>query len=54
MFSLNFLDTEQEDLARRFTQPLQSENGTLGGSPYSTGETGAPPFTEAFAWSAGC
>jgi flavin reductase (DIM6/NTAB) family NADH-FMN oxidoreductase RutF len=49
VFSLNFLDTEQEDLARRFTQPLQPENGTLGGSPYSTGETGAPLFTEAFA-----
>jgi flavin reductase (DIM6/NTAB) family NADH-FMN oxidoreductase RutF len=26
---LNFLDTEQEDLARKFTQPLQPENGTL-------------------------
>ena len=49
VFSLNFLDTEQEDLARRFTQPLQPENGTLGGYAYSTGETGAPLFTEAFA-----
>ena len=49
VFSLNFLDTEQEDLARRFTRPLQPENGTVGGSPYSTGETGAPLFTEAFA-----
>jgi flavin reductase (DIM6/NTAB) family NADH-FMN oxidoreductase RutF len=28
---------------------LQPENGTLGGSPYTTGETGAPLFTEAFA-----
>jgi flavin reductase (DIM6/NTAB) family NADH-FMN oxidoreductase RutF len=49
VFSLNFLDTEQEDLARRFTGPLQPEDGTLGGSPYSIGETGAPLFTEAFA-----
>jgi flavin reductase (DIM6/NTAB) family NADH-FMN oxidoreductase RutF len=49
VFSLNFLDTEQEDLARRFTQPLQPEDGTLGGSSYTTGETGAPLFTEAFA-----
>jgi Flavin reductase like domain len=40
VFSLNFLDTEQEDLARIFTQPLQPENGTLAGSPYCTGETG--------------
>ena len=40
VFSLNFLDTEQEDLAREFTRPLQPENGTLAGSPYSTGETG--------------
>ena len=30
VFSLNFLDTEQEDLARRFTRPLQPENGALG------------------------
>jgi flavin reductase (DIM6/NTAB) family NADH-FMN oxidoreductase RutF len=50
VFSLNFLDAEQEDLARRFTQPLQPEDGTLGGSSYSTGETGAPLFTEAFAY----
>jgi flavin reductase (DIM6/NTAB) family NADH-FMN oxidoreductase RutF len=50
VFSLNFLDTEQEDLARRFTRPLQPEDGTLGGSPYSTGETGAPLFNEAFAY----
>jgi flavin reductase (DIM6/NTAB) family NADH-FMN oxidoreductase RutF len=49
VFSLNYLDTEQEDLARRFTQPLQPEDGTLGGSPNTTGETGAPLFTEAFA-----
>jgi flavin reductase (DIM6/NTAB) family NADH-FMN oxidoreductase RutF len=49
VFSLNFLDTEREDLARRFTQPLQPEDGTLGGSAYSTGETGAPLFIEAFA-----
>jgi flavin reductase (DIM6/NTAB) family NADH-FMN oxidoreductase RutF len=49
VFSLNFLDTEQEDLARRFTRPLQPEDGTLGGSPYSIGETGAPLFTDAFA-----
>ena len=50
VFSLNFLDTEQEDLARKFTQALQHENGTLAGSPYySTGEAGAPLFDEAFA-----
>ena len=49
VFSLNFLDTEQEDLARRFTRPLRPEDDTLGGSPYITGETGAPLFTEAFA-----
>ena len=49
VFSLNFLDTEQEDLARRFTGPLKPENGAVGGSPYTTGETGAPLFEEAFA-----
>ncbi|CAA9446386.1 MAG: hypothetical protein AVDCRST_MAG02-288 [uncultured Rubrobacteraceae bacterium] len=49
VFSLNFLDTGQEDLARRFTRPLESEGGSVGGSPYTTGETGAPLFEEAFA-----
>ena len=49
VFSLNFLDTEQEDLARRFTEPLENRDGTVGGSPYSTGDTGAPLFEEAFA-----
>jgi flavin reductase (DIM6/NTAB) family NADH-FMN oxidoreductase RutF len=49
VFTLNFLDTDQEDLARKFTQALQPENGTLAGSQYSTGETGAPLFDEAFA-----
>jgi flavin reductase (DIM6/NTAB) family NADH-FMN oxidoreductase RutF len=50
VFSLNFLDTSQEDLARKFTQPLEHENGTVGGSPYAPGEaTGAPLFDEAFA-----
>jgi flavin reductase (DIM6/NTAB) family NADH-FMN oxidoreductase RutF len=49
VFSLNFLDTEQEDLARTFTGPLEQENGQVGGSPYSTGQTGAPLFEEAFA-----
>src|SRR3712207_7320204 len=49
VFSLNFLDTEQESLANKFTEPLQHENGTVGGSPYATGETGAPLFEEAFA-----
>ncbi len=49
VFSLNFLDTGQEELARRFTEPLEDRDGAVGGSPYSTGETGAPLFEEAFA-----
>ena len=50
VFSLNFLDTSQEDLARKFTQSLASEDGTVGGSSYAPGEaTGAPLFDEAFA-----
>jgi flavin reductase (DIM6/NTAB) family NADH-FMN oxidoreductase RutF len=50
VFSLNFLDGEQEDLAQKFTQPLQHEGGAVGGSTYATGEaTGAPLFDEAFA-----
>ena len=50
VFSLNFLDTSQEDLARKFTQALENEDGAVGGSPYILGEaTGAPLFEEAFA-----
>jgi flavin reductase (DIM6/NTAB) family NADH-FMN oxidoreductase RutF len=50
VFSLSFLDTSQEDLARKFSQPLEHEDGTVGGSPYIPGEaTGAPLFDEAFA-----
>ncbi len=49
VFSLNFLDTEQEELARKFAQPLESEDGAVGGSSYQTGESGAPLFDEAFA-----
>ena len=49
VFSLNYLDAEQEDLARKFTEPLEQGNEQVGGSPYTTGETGAPLFEEAFA-----
>ena len=49
VFSLNFLDTEQEDLARKFTEPLQPENVSIADSTYTRGETGAPLFDEAFA-----
>ena len=49
VFSLNFLDTEQEEVARRFTEPLEPENGTVGGYAYTKGETGAPLFEDAFA-----
>jgi flavin reductase (DIM6/NTAB) family NADH-FMN oxidoreductase RutF len=49
VFSLNFLDTEQENLAIKFTEPLQHEDRLVGGSPYTTGETGAPLFEETFA-----
>ncbi len=49
VFSLNFLDTGQEDLALRFTRPLEPENGAVGGAAYTSGETGAPLFEDAFA-----
>ena len=49
VFSLNFLDIAQEELARKFTQGLEHEDGTVGGSPYTAGATGAPLFDEAFA-----
>src|SRR5215203_1683516 len=50
VFSLNFLDTEQEDLARKFTEPLQPENGTIAGSTsYPTRATGVSPFPDPFA-----
>jgi len=49
VFSLNFLDTAQEDFALRFTRPLEPENGAVGGAAYTKGETGAPLFEDAFA-----
>ncbi len=49
VFSLNLIDREQEVLARRFTQPLEPGDGTVGGWAYTIGETGAPLFEEAFA-----
>lgn len=50
VFSLNFLDTSQEELARTFTRPLEPESDTVGGARYSPGEaTGAPLFEDAFA-----
>ncbi|MGB3681231.1 MAG: flavin reductase family protein [Rubrobacteraceae bacterium] len=53
VFSLNFLDTEQEDLARTFTQTLEpgeAGSGEIGGAAYKPGkETGAPLFDDAFA-----
>jgi flavin reductase (DIM6/NTAB) family NADH-FMN oxidoreductase RutF len=48
VFSLNFLDTDQEDLALRFTRPLRPENGTVDAA-YTKGESGAPPFEDAHA-----
>ncbi len=50
VFSLNFLDASQEDLARKFTEPLEHADGAVGGSSYAPGETGAPLFEEAFAY----
>jgi flavin reductase (DIM6/NTAB) family NADH-FMN oxidoreductase RutF len=50
VLSVNFFDTSQGDLARKFTQPLTPEEGTVGGSPYTSGEaTGTLLFEEAFA-----
>lgn len=50
VFSLNFLDSEQEDLARTFTETLEPGDGAVGGASYKPGEeTGAPLFDEAFA-----
>lgn len=49
VFSLNYLDTSQEDLARAFTGSLDDGDGKVGGASYATGETGAPLFDDAFA-----
>lgn len=48
-FSLNYLDTDQEDFARKFTEPVEHEGETVGGAGYVTGETGVPLFDDAFA-----
>lgn len=50
VFSLNFLDTDQEELARAFTESLEPGKGEIGGASYKPGqETGAPLFDDAFA-----
>jgi flavin reductase (DIM6/NTAB) family NADH-FMN oxidoreductase RutF len=49
VFSLNFLDTSQEELAHRFAKPLSPEDGKVGGLRYVRGSTGAPLFEDAFA-----
>lgn len=50
VFSLNFLDLSQEELAQTFSHPLEPEGETVGGARYSPGEaTGAPLFEDAFA-----
>lgn len=49
-FTINFLDTTREDLARTFSRSLEPEGETVGGASYSPGEaTGAPLFKDAFA-----
>lgn len=50
VFSLNFLDRSQEDLARRLARHVEPEGGTLAGARFAPGpETGAPVFEDCFA-----
>lgn len=50
VFSLNFLDRSQEDLARRLAQHVEPEGNTLAGARFAPGpETGAPIFEDCFA-----
>lgn len=50
VFSLNFLDEAQEELARKFATDQEAGDSAVGGSEFRPGtETGAPLFDEAFA-----
>jgi flavin reductase (DIM6/NTAB) family NADH-FMN oxidoreductase RutF len=50
VFSLNFLDRSQEDLARRLAQHVEPEGDTLAGARFVPGpQTGAPIFEDCFA-----
>ena len=50
VFSHNFLDRSQEDLARRLAQHVEPEGDTLAGARFVPGpETGAPVFEDCFA-----
>ncbi len=50
VFSLNYLDSSQEDLARRLAQHVEPEGGTLAGASFTPGpQTGAPVFEDCFA-----
>ena len=45
-FALNVLGKSQQNLAFTFFKPLEREGQTIGGAPFSSGETGAPVFKD--------
>lgn len=50
VFSLNFLDRSQEDLARGLARHVEPEGDTLAGARFTPGpKTGAPIFEDCFA-----
>lgn len=47
VFSLNFLASDQKELAKRFFKDLERTDGHIGGAPYHLGpRTGCPVFLE--------
>ena len=49
-FALNILGKGQESLAFSFFKPVERDGNSIGGEPFSSGEAGAPIFSNAHAF----
>lgn len=50
VFALNFLRSDQKEVAVAFLKDLEVTDATMGGFAYRPGETGAPVLEDAPAW----
>lgn len=50
VFAVNVIDREDRAIVRKFTKPVDAEDGTLNGFAYHDGGTGAPVLDQAVAY----
>ena len=50
VFSLNILGKGQESLAFSFFKPVERDGNSIAGQPFSSGSSGAPVFSNAYAF----